>query len=270
MSVETVTIETVETTSTANEVVANTVTVESIVVGVTGPQGPSGSGGGGNIAVKESGTAVVATATTLDFGAGFDVTESPTGEANIALDLTEYGTGTPDNTTFLRGDGTWASPGGGVTSVNGETGAVSLSAADVGADPTGTATTAVANHEADTTNVHGIADTSALVTTTSAPELIRDTIGSALVAGSNITITVSDPSDTITIAASGGVTDAYKTATDGTTNAVASGADTLKFRSSDGSVTVTVTSNDPTHGDNVNFQIGGLPALYVYTRERFK
>ena len=40
----------------------------------------------------------------------------------------------------------------------------------------------------------------------STPELIRDTIGSTLVAGSNVTITPDDANDTITIAASGGPT----------------------------------------------------------------
>lgn len=152
--------------------------------------------------MQEGDTTKVSTASALDFGAGFDVSESPTGEANIALDLTEYGTGTPDSTTFLRGDGAWASPGGGVSSVNGETGTVSLSASDVGADPSGTATSAISAHEAasdphpgylttaegaaafdaigaaasaaasavsahqsDTTSVHGISDTSALVLT---------------------------------------------------------------------------------------------------------
>lgn len=49
---------------------------------------------------------------------------------------------------------------------------------------------------------------------------------------------------------SGGTTDAYKTITDGTTNAVASGADTFKIRAGTG-VTAVVTSNDGTHGDNV-------------------
>ena len=47
--------------------------------------------------------------------------------------------GTPSNTTFLRGDGAWATPSGGgggggaVDSVNGQTGTVTLTAADVGA-----------------------------------------------------------------------------------------------------------------------------------------
>lgn len=49
-----------------------------------------------------------------------------------------------------------------------------------------------------TAGITGKLDTSA------APELIRDTIGTALVAGTNITITVNDGSDTITIDATGG------------------------------------------------------------------
>lgn len=41
------------------------------------------------LTVQEGDSTVVSAATTLDFGTGFDVTESPSGEANIALDLTE-------------------------------------------------------------------------------------------------------------------------------------------------------------------------------------
>lgn len=62
--------------------------------------------------------------------------------------------------------GTVSSPA--VLSVNGETGIVNLTAADVDADPEGTASTTVAAHSADTTAVHGIADTSLLETATGA------------------------------------------------------------------------------------------------------
>jgi len=41
------------------------------------------------LSVHESGTQVVAAVSVFDFGLGFDVTEGPVGEANIALDLTE-------------------------------------------------------------------------------------------------------------------------------------------------------------------------------------
>lgn len=36
-------------------------------------------------------------------------------------------TGTPSSSTYLRGDGTWSSPAGGVTSLNGQTGAITTS-----------------------------------------------------------------------------------------------------------------------------------------------
>lgn len=53
------------------------------------------------------------------------------------------GSGTPDSTTYLRGDGTWTvPPSAPVMSVNSETGAVVLDAADVGAVPTSRTVTA--------------------------------------------------------------------------------------------------------------------------------
>ena len=53
----------------------------------------------------------------------------------------------------------------------------------------------------------------------------------------------------------GGAGDAYSYITDGSTTASASGADQVKFRSSDGSVNVSVISNDPTHGDSVDIKL---------------
>ena len=41
------------------------------------------------VGVHESGAEVVPAVSVLDFGLGFDVTEGPSGEANVALDLTE-------------------------------------------------------------------------------------------------------------------------------------------------------------------------------------
>ncbi|MET9517395.1 hypothetical protein [Streptomyces sp. NPDC002994] len=58
--------------------------------------------------------------------------------------------------------GTVSSPA--VLSVNGESGVVTLTPPDIGADPAGTAAAAVATHTADTTAVHGIPDTAALET----------------------------------------------------------------------------------------------------------
>lgn len=47
----------------------------------------------GTVIVQEGDVSVDTAATTLDFGTGFDVTSSPAGEANIALDLSEISAG---------------------------------------------------------------------------------------------------------------------------------------------------------------------------------
>ena len=63
-----------------------------------------------------------------------------------------------DGSEYVRKDGAWAaSQPGGVTSVNGETGAVVLDATDVGADPAGSASTVQGNlnsHTGNTSNPH--------------------------------------------------------------------------------------------------------------------
>ncbi|HEY1191064.1 MAG TPA: hypothetical protein VGE74_25750 [Gemmata sp.] len=85
-------------------------------------------------------------------------------------------TGTPDGTKFLRDDGSWETvpTGGAVDSVNGQTGTVVLDAPDVGADPSGTASAAVAAHEAASDPHPQYAQESALGT---ASALASDTDG---------------------------------------------------------------------------------------------
>lgn len=133
--------------------------------------------------------------------------------------------------------------GGAVDSVAGKTGVVTLEKADVGlgsVDNTsdadkpvstaqatalaGKASTAHTHAESDvtgltaalagkasTSHTHAEGDVTGLTAalagkldTSAAPELIRDTVGAALVQGTGITITVSDGGDTITVDAIGG------------------------------------------------------------------
>lgn len=101
----------------------------------------------------------------------------------------------------LAGDA-WVNTSGNapVSSVNGETGAVVLDHTDVGAK--------VSSYVPDWSEITNKPDYQTQINnkldTATAPELIRDTIGTALVAGSNITLDVNDAADTITISSSGG------------------------------------------------------------------
>lgn len=81
-----------------------------------------------------------------------------------------------------------------------------------------------------------------------------------LVAGSGIAIDTDAAGDAIRIrtTGSGGITNAYTSITDGTTTATATGSDTIKFRSSDSSITVVAANNDATHGDNINLTINSV------------
>jgi hypothetical protein len=92
---------------TAGQVLAIDTADPLVTEWVTG----GGGGGGGALIVQEGDVTVAAAASTLDFGNGFDVTESPANEANVALDLGEYtgtdlpvasgGTGASDASTAL-------------------------------------------------------------------------------------------------------------------------------------------------------------------------
>lgn len=85
-----------------------------------------------------------------------------------------------------------------------------------GLTPAKVEATYFASAAALTSGLAGKADTSALTSglaakldTSAAPELIRDTMAAALVAGPNITITPNDGADTIEIAATGGGSATY-------------------------------------------------------------
>jgi hypothetical protein len=78
-------------------------------------------------------------------------------------------------------------------------------------------------------------------------EAVRDTIGAALVAGSNITITVNDAGDTITIAATGGSSFTAEDARDAIGAALVAGAN------------VTITVNDA--GDTITIAAATDPEV---------
>jgi hypothetical protein len=100
-----------------------------------------GSGGGASaIAVQEGDSTVVTTVSTLDFGAGFDVTESPAGEGNIALDLTEYSGGALP----VAVGGTGATSAGAALTALGAAAASDLS----------TVSTGLSDHLSDTDDAH--------------------------------------------------------------------------------------------------------------------
>jgi hypothetical protein len=129
----------------------------------------TGGGGGGSLVVKVDNASVDTTVTTIDFGNGFDATESPEDEINVVLDLTEYTGGALP----VAGGGTGATDAAGARTA---LGVAATSHTHAESDVTGltaalaakASTTDLTTHAADTTSVHGIADTSLLETTTGA------------------------------------------------------------------------------------------------------
>lgn len=190
MTVEVVEVQTTTVTvSGSTETVLAASQVETVVVGIAGPQGAAGTGTA--LVVQDGDVTVVSNADTLDFAAAdFDVTQSPTGEANIALVSSVFKTGGTD-----------------------------LAVADGGTGASDAAT----------------ARTNLGVDYTTLDERARDTIGAALVAGSNVTITVNDGADTITIASTGGGGGSL-TVQEGDVT-VSSAASTLDFAAADFDVT---------------------------------
>jgi hypothetical protein len=151
--------------------------------------------------------------------------EGPVGPSAVSADDGNIAVLGSDDLIFVPESG----GGGAVESVAGKTGVVVLEKADVGlgnvdntadADkPVSTATATALSGKSATGHTHTasnvtdfnaaadarvVAGITGKLDTSAAPELIRDTIGTALVAGTNVTITVNDAGDTITIDASGG------------------------------------------------------------------
>ncbi len=128
------------TSSSADlSVVVNGATVAlAVTVGGTGGEG---GGGGTTMVVQVDDVTVSSAATTLDFGNGLDVTESPAGEVNVVVDLGEYvGVDLP-----VSGGGTGASTAAGARD-NLEV--LSEAEADSRYAPLGDGAAAVATHAA--------------------------------------------------------------------------------------------------------------------------
>ena len=138
---------------------------------------PAGGGGGiAGITVAEAGSALDTDITTLDFGTGFDLTETPENEVNIALDFTEV-----------------AIPQASVTNLVADLAACALD-------------TDLSTHAADTTAIHGIADTSVLVTTTQLATKADLTRTINAQTGTTYTLVLGDAGDLVTLSNAATVT----------------------------------------------------------------
>jgi hypothetical protein len=164
------------------------ITVGVTPTGATGPQGPAGpvavSSDDGNVAILGSDDLIY-----VPESGGSGAVESVAGKTGVVvLEKADVGLGNVDNTADADKPVSTAT----VTALAGKSATGHTHTASNVTD---------FNAAADARVVAGI---TGKLDTSAAPELIRDTIGTALVAGTNVTITVNDAGDTITIDASGG------------------------------------------------------------------
>jgi hypothetical protein len=189
------------------------ITVGVTPAGATGPAGGAGPAGPSAVSADDGNIAVLGTDDLIyvpESGGGGAV-DSVAGKTGVVvLEKADVGLGNVDNTADAdKPVSTATATALAGKSATGHTHAQSdvtgLTAALAGKSDTGHTHTASNvtdfNTAADARVVAGI---TGKLDTSAAPELIRDTIGTALVAGTNVTITVNDAGDTITIDASGG------------------------------------------------------------------
>jgi hypothetical protein len=171
--------------------------------GGTGPAGPSAvSADDGNIAILGSDDLIY-----VPESSGGGAVESVAGKTGVVvLEKADVGLGSVDNTADAdKPVSTATATALGGKSDTGHTHAQSdvtgLAAALSGKSDTGHTHTASNVTDFDTAaDARVVAGITGKLDTSAAPELIRDTIGTALVAGAGTTVTPNDGSDTITIA----------------------------------------------------------------------
>jgi hypothetical protein len=139
-----------------------------------------------------------------------DSVNGQTGTVSLDLDdLTDVDTTTdpPDADDVLAWDGVTWTPA--TLTALGAPAAHAASHGSAGSDPVTLAQSQVTNLSSDLAGKAAASHSHATSDVTGLDEQVRDVVGTALVAGSNVTITVDDPGDSITIAASGGGASGY-------------------------------------------------------------
>lgn len=207
-----------------------------------------------SLVIQNGDVTVVSTATTLDFSSSFTVTESPTGEANIAL------AGSGATIIVQRND----------SNVDTATGTIDFSTQfAVSSSPAGEANVSIsAITSAEVSDFNTAVDARIFSFKTidcpSGTDPVADSNADTLVltAGSGISITGDSTADSVTFANTGALTGFVTIDCPNGTDPVADSAtDTLTFTSSGGTITITGDSTS----DTVNFEASAATPSYGRT-----